>query len=222
MRLPARLFLTGAAGFVLASCVADRAVAPVASVNGNPALRALIVAQTTDIVIPVNGGHISLFNVYDLDVPANAVCDMNAADSQAGYAEAAWDAPCTPATSDVRVTATAKWMNGTLYVDFQPALRFVPSKTVTLSTLVAASVIQSNSDSKDGFVINYAPSVGSAGVSDALSDPTVVTRVFGSSGKVSRRIKHFSGYMINVGGELVPCDPGLGDPRCVWVDDGQS
>jgi hypothetical protein len=222
MRLPARLFLTGAAGFVLASCVADRAVAPVASVTGNPALRALVVAQTTSIVIPVNGGHISLFSVYDLDVPANAVCDMNAADSQAGYAAANWDAPCTAATSDVAVTATAKWMNGTLYVDFQPALRFVPSKSVTLSTMVAAPLIQSASDSKDGFVINYAPSIGAAPVADALTDPSVATKVFGSSGKVSRRIKHFSGYLINAGGVMVPCDPRDGDPQCVWVDDGES
>src|SRR3954471_11549462 len=144
MRLPARLFLTGAAGFVLASCVADRAVAPVPSVNGNPALRALVVAQTTNIVIPVSGGHISLFNVYELDVPANAVCDMSAQDSQAGYSAANWDAPCTAATSNVTVQATAKWVNGKLYVDFQPALRFVPSRTVTLSTMAAAAIIQSN------------------------------------------------------------------------------
>jgi len=225
MRLPARLLLTGAAGFVLASCVADRAVAPVASVNGNPALRALVVAQTTNIVIPVNGGHISLFDVYDLDVPANAVCDMSADDSKAGYAAGNWDAPCTVSTSDVAVTATAKWMNGALYVDFQPALRFVPSKVVTLSTMIAAPVIQSNNEVglKDGFVINYAPSIGSAGVADALTDSSVATKVFGSSGKISRRIKHFSGYFISVGdGTYVPCDPAIGDPRCVWVDDGAS
>lgn len=219
MRLPARLLLTGAAGFVLASCVADRAVAPIASVNGNPALRALVVAQTTSIVIPVSGGHISLFNVYDLDVPANAVCDMNAADSQAGYAAASWDAPCTVATSDVPVTATAKWMNGTLYVDFQPALRFVPSATVTLSTMVAAPAIQAAGYARDGFVISYSPAIGAAGIADALTDPSVATRVFGSSGKVSRRIKHFSGYLINAGGQMVPCNPADGDPSCVWVDD---
>jgi hypothetical protein len=88
--------------------------------------------------------------------------------------------------------------------------------------MVAAPLIQSATDARDGFVINYAPSIGATPVADALTDPSVSTKIFGSSGKVSRRIKHFSGYLINVGGQMVPCDPRDGDPQCVWVDDGES
>ena len=221
MRIPARLLLTGAIAFVSASCVSDQPVGPsgVPSVAGNPALRALAVAQTVDLVIPANGGDISVFGVYQLHFPANAVCDPNAADTQAGYAAEAWDSACTPTSGDVAIRATAKWSNGRLAIDFAPALRFVPSKNVTLSTGVFAPIIQyyNNAGMTVGFPMYFAQSLDAAPVADALTDASVRTVVVGSSGQIYRRIKHFTGYQIY--GTTTPCDPLAGDPLCVWVDD---
>jgi hypothetical protein len=218
MRLPAKLFLTGAAVIALSSCSVDRSVAPEATIHGSPVLRALVIAQTVDFAIPANGGTINLLGAFELNFPAGAVCDPSAANTQTGYANHQWDAACTPASGDVAVRATLKYVNGELYADFQPALRFVPGKEVTIGTDVIASEVQSHVAS--GWAIEYAPAIGAANVSDALQDPSLVTRMVASTGKIFRRIKHFSGYVVGLGnGQYVPCDPMAGDPRCVWMDD---
>jgi hypothetical protein len=224
MRNPAKFLLkTGAVLVVSASCISDSAVAPQApTIGGNAALRALVIAQTTDFDISTGGGEFNLFNAFTLNVPAGAVCDPNAADTQAGYASAAWDSACTPASGSVTVHATAKWANGTLYVDFQPALRFVPTASVTLASDAFASTIQYNESngSKDGFAIQYSPAIGAQGVPDAVGDPSVRTLVQGNTGRLVRRIKHFSGYQIAGTGE--PCDPNAGNPLCVYVDEDEA
>jgi hypothetical protein len=223
MRNPAKLLLTtGAVLVVSSSCISDTAVGPQATIRGNAALRALVIAQTTEFDIPTNGGEFNLFNAFTLSVPAGAVCDPNAADTQSGYAAAAWDSNCTPATGSVTVHATAKWSDGKLYVDFQPALRFVPSVNVTLSSDAFADAIQYNEaiGSKDGFAIQYSPAIDASAVPDAITDPSVRTIVLGNTGRVVRRIKHFSGYQIVGTGE--PCDPTAGNPLCVWSDEDDT
>src|SRR5947208_1278665 len=136
MRHPAKLFLTGAAFFVV-SCNSDSTV-PVRSappvIGKSPALAALANPSSLDFVIPAAGGDVVLLGVYKLSFPAHAVCDPNAQDSQSGYAAAAWDAPCTVLTTDQPVHATLKWSNNSLWVDFSPALRFNPAAEVTLAT----------------------------------------------------------------------------------------
>jgi hypothetical protein len=222
MRLPARFLLTGAVLFAVSSCSTDRAVVPVGqTISGNPVLRALVVAQTVDFVIPVGGGSVNLLDAYTLSFPAGAVCDPDASDTQTGYANKQWDAPCTVATGDIPVRATLKWSNGNLYADFSPALRFVPGKTVTISTNVLASTVQAQNSTgtADGWTIEYASGIEGVGSFDALDDASLRTVVVGSTGRIWRRIKHFSGYMIGTADGWVPCDPDAGDPLCVWVDD---
>jgi hypothetical protein len=222
MRLPARLLLTGAAVLVSASCVGDSSVAPSGAplIGGNPALRALAVAQSVDLVIPATGGQINVLDVYTLSFPAGAVCDPAAEDTRSGYAAGTWDAPCTPATDDIAIRATAKWSNGQLYVDFQPALRFVPGREVTISTTAFASTVQyyEGAGVTDGWSIAYTSGIDAASIADALSDLSLQTQIHGKSGKIARRIKHFSGYVLAGGGDI-PCDPADGNPQCVWVDD---
>lgn len=194
------------------------------TVGGNPALRALVVAQSVDLVIPANGGELNILDVYSLHFPAGAVCDPNALDTQTGYANGEWDAPCTPATGDIAIRATAKWSSGgRLYVDFTPSLRFVPGKTVLLSTDVFAPVIRYLDDAGvyEGWAIEFSPVLDGSPVADALVDASLRTRVIGNTGRVQRRIKHFTGYMIiGADGQRIPCNPDLGDPLCVWVQDG--
>ena len=222
MRLPARFFLTGAAVIAVSSCTSDQMVVPsgAPTINGSSVLRSLAVAQTVDFVIPASGAEINLLDAFTLKFPAGAVCDPNAQDTQAGYAAQDWNAACTVATGDVAVHATLKWQDGVLYADFQPALRFVPNKSVTISTNVLASLVQGANDNatKQGWSIQYTPGIGSAGVFDALSDPSLRTVVAGSSGKIFRRIKHFSGYLIVTTEGFIPCDPNEGNPNCIWYD----
>ena len=127
----------------------------------------------------------------------------------------------TTNASDVAIRATVKYSNGALYVDFQPALRFVPSKTVTISTNVLGDVVQAFEANgvTEGWTIAYTPAIDGPTISDALVDPSLQTKIHGNSGKISRRIKHFSGYKILVDGQWIACDPSEGNPLCVWVDD---
>src|SRR5207248_791468 len=130
MRPPARLILSGAALLLVVSCVNDAPVTPSLSappVAGSPALASVVDPTPFDVVIPAGGGHISVAGLFALDVPASAVCDPDAQDSQDGYAAAAWDSACTPATTDITVHATLHWSNTHLWADFAPALRFVPT-----------------------------------------------------------------------------------------------
>jgi hypothetical protein len=222
MRLPARFLLTGAAVIAVSSCSPDRAAAPgYPTVNGSSVLRALIVAQTVDFVIPASGGSIDLLGAYTLTFPEGAVCDPSAADTQTGYANQDWDAPCTVATGDVAVRAVLKWSNGKLYADFQPALRFVADKRVTIGTSLLAGAVQEQNESGEmrGWSIQYTFGIDQVGYFDALNDASLRTVVVGSTGRVYRRIKHFSGYLAHVGEAFVPCDPTEGNPLCVWVDD---
>jgi hypothetical protein len=172
----------------------------------------------------VNGGSIDLLGAYTLSFPANAVCDPSAEDTQTGYANQDWDAPCTVATRDVPVRAVLKWSNGQLYADFQPALRFAADKRVTISTSVLAGVVQAQNNAGDtyGWSIQYTHGIDQAGSFDALEDASLRTIVLGNSGKIMRRIKHFSGYVTPTGDGYVPCDPSEGNPLCVWVDDDGS
>ena len=222
MRLPARFLLTGAAVIAVSSCSPDRAAAPgYPIVNGSSVLRALVVAQTVDFVIPASGGSIDLLGAYTLTFPEGAVCDPSAEDTQTGYANQDWDAPCTVATGDIAVRAVLKWSDGKLYADFQPALRFVADKRVTISTSLLAGAVQAQNESGEmrGWSIQYTSGIDQPGSFDALDDASLRTVVVGSTGHVFRRIKHFSGYYTTLGSGFVPCDPNEGNPLCVWVDD---
>lgn len=225
MRPPARLLLTGAALLVVASCSTDSAIAPSRSgapvISGNPALRALATPTSVDFVIPAAGGEVSLLGMYTLSFPANAVCDPNAQDSQDGYASQSWDASCTAATTDIAVHATLKWSRNRLWVDFAPALRFVPSETVTLSTDVLAPLVRYYGPGAvaygltRGWGIGYNSAIEAAVSDDSRFDASVRTAINGSTGRISRRVKHFSGYSLTTG---LACDYSLGDPDCVWFD----
>lgn len=223
MRLPARSLLTGVAAFAVASCSSEKAFVPsgAPSIAGNPALRALVAAQTFDLVIPAAGGTLNIADVFTLNFPAGAVCDPNAPETQAGYAAGAWDADCPATTTDTPLRATVKASNGRLYVDFQPSLRFHPSTTVTLSTNVFAPVIQYFGEHglKYGTTIFFTTAIDANGIPDALSDASLQTKINGTSGRIMRRIKHFTGYMAWMDGQWVPCDPMEGNPNCVWVED---
>jgi hypothetical protein len=226
MRLPARFLLTGAAALVVISCYSDNAVAPASPpvISGNAVLRALVVETSVDFVIPAAGGTINVLGAYTLTFPANAVCDPNAADTQAGYASGEWDSECTVASGDIAVRATLRHVNGVLYSDFQPALRFAPNANVTISTDLLAPVVRYYDEAglATGWSISHTTAIGAPLEYDAFLDSSVRTVVIGSTGRVFRRIKHFSGYSVATGEGYIPCDPAEGNPLCIWYDDEEN
>jgi hypothetical protein len=155
---------------------------------------------------------------YTLTIPANAVCSLSSS-----YGPGTWDSPCTtlgPGES-IAITATYGFSNANPVVDFSPELRFNPTSQVTLSTTLYASVLtafssyfRNNPSALAFFGMYYVPSLGSSIVTDAATDPSLVTHVNLTTGIVWRRIKHFSGYSVATG---LACDPSPNDPDCVEV-----
>jgi hypothetical protein len=136
---------------------------------------------------------------HQLYLPAGSVCDPAAS----SYGPSEWDKPCQPLRSPVTITA-AWWtdaVTGHPRIEFEPALRFVPtsdaSKWVTLTM-------------KDQYLLNLqlgqSPVIawrdsGGNWVDESLTDATLRTITDWLIGSVSRRIKHFSGYMVTARSE---------------------
>jgi len=119
----------------------------------------------------------------------NAICDP--ASSTYGLGE--WDKPCTPITRPVQIIATYKVLeDGRPRVDFEPALRFNPAERVTL-WLRDRRMPKERTDVE----ILWADAHGAL-VDEDETDPTLATHT-ARKGYATRRIKHFSGYLISAG-----------------------
>ena len=122
-----------------------------------------------------------------LVIPAGGVCDLSSS-----YGQGTWDDDCAPLTHAIVITATTYAdAGGHPYVDFQPALRFVPSKETDLY------LKDGKRDQAGIATINYCSNLGC--VDESINDPSLVTQRVGQSRVVVRRIKHFSGYLVAQG-----------------------
>ena len=122
-----------------------------------------------------------------LDIPRNAICRL--ADS--GYGPTFWDDRCKPERETITITAVVSNANGAHpRIDFEPALRFAPDKSVMLYM-----TLDKKADKAAWSSIFYCPSTGTGRcVDEAKKDPSLKTSV--RDKVVFRRIKHFSGYII--------------------------
>jgi hypothetical protein len=161
------------------------------------------------------GGKFEIGDLYELVVPANAVCVLGSS-----YGPGTWDQPCATlsAGQSVKVTATYGFGRNGPVVDFSPDIRFSPRSEVTLSTDLYAPILlafrgyfSANPSGLRYFGIYYTEDFGTTSVADALVDASLTTHVSLKTGSVWRRIKHFSGYNIAAG---AACDLTLGDPDC--------
>jgi len=133
-------------------------------------------------IFELSGGHQIFF-------ARGSVCDP--ATSTYGVTE--WDKPCNPLRAPITITAqTFKDANGRPYVDFSPALRFVPGRLVVLALYDRHAAEDATS------IINWCGPGGQC-VDESLTSPELVTRREVGKGMVVRTIKHFSGYNISVG-----------------------
>jgi hypothetical protein len=226
MRRYVPVFVAGAA--LLAAACSD-SIAPKRSTEpsnmiaaatplGHAVLSSVSDYGTYTFTLSPNGGREKIGN-WKLDYPANAVCDPHTS----GYGPTEWTNPCVTVTQPVTITATY-WTDsyGRTFADFSPDIRFDPSKNVTmtagihdlrglpLSDAIASQFKVYYEYVSDGF--RY--SVDESPAYPELETQFEVNKNSGNlSGKVIRKIYHFSGYYVRSGRV---CDSDSGD--CVDTD----
>lgn len=223
-------------GAVVALAVAcrDSAVAPARSATSLSASAAPSLSSSASnsnrtllgtIELSPNGG---TYHVGDFDIvmPAGAVCEP----SVTKYGPKHWDDDCVAATRTITVNAVAKKEGHKISVDFQPDLRFRPGagwvviQTSAYRELLTSQNIRQLSLSSpffNNFAIFYVPTAGTKQIDERQStgDGSLVTHVDLQSGLVWRRVKHFSGFLVNAG---FKCDPTTTSDNSCPVDDGGS
>jgi hypothetical protein len=152
------------------------------------------VNPTVDQVITLGGSRVVL--------PANSVCAIGVS----GYGPTLWDNGCNPQRKSFTLKVTVAG-SGTenAALDFQPSMRFNPTKTVTMDLFVP----QLNAATGYDWKIFYCPTPsGKPGarlgtnlmradptcVDESLADPSLKITVDYQNHVLTRRLKHFSAY----------------------------
>jgi hypothetical protein len=193
----------------LAAC-SDGSIAPKSdaskTISGNGALATLTRTDTVRFSFVVNPALNQSFYLgagNSVRFPAGAVCDPAST-----YGVSEWDNACTPASAPITINASA-WLDpvtGNPRVDFENHLRFVPSTDplhwVTLAFTDLSAALNPSSD------ILYCTSAYSDCMSELSGDATLITVKNPVTGLVTRRIKHFSGYLLGSGDDCDSCTEG--------------
>ena len=154
-------------------------------------------SASADFTVTPSGG---VFNLgpHAIYFPANSICDP----MTSSYGPTEWDAPCDVLTRPIQFHAEIREVDGRSYVDFTPAVRFVPTSDPASSVwlYMKTSALSSNPDSALAALrrmsVMYSPAIGQVGVNEALADASLRTYVWMDGGIAFRKIKHFSGYNI--------------------------
>lgn len=186
----------------LAACsdgvAAPQSAAPVAIIgNDGGSMQAVTPGDTVRFSITIDPSRQTNYYLGDgnsLSFPAHSLCSP----TQSSYCVGEWDKPCPLATSPVTVGVTA-WQDshGHTRIDFSMHLRFVPSTNSAQWVKVVFADVQASLD--PAYNILYCPSATSGCVDETKKDLTLLTVRDPLTGKIGRRIKHFSGYNVAVG-----------------------
>ncbi|CAN5564776.1 hypothetical protein BH09GEM1_BH09GEM1_44630 [soil metagenome] len=183
---------------VLGACSADvtapaAKVAPISTQSmfvPSAAAKALIGVVDGTYSVTVDPTRDQSFNLgpNHLDIPAFGICNL----AWSGYGPQFWDRSCSPQTSPIVLTVIIKNASSDHpSIDFSPAMRFNPNKTVQLF-MYAPNV--SVNDAKNWQML-YCPDFGSC-FNESLYDSSLQTRIDYSNNVLFRRVKHFSGYTV--------------------------
>lgn len=163
---------------------------------------------TKDFVVdPTQASQIKLGD-HVVSFPAYSICDP----ATSGYGEDMWDAPCSPLQQPITIHASWNSKLGHAFIDFEPALRFVPTTdpsqyvTITMKDYVQL-------DSTATYPIFWLRPSDSTWVDESLTDASEASVKDLNGNKVTRRLKHFSGYLV---GATEVCDAYL-DSSCQSV-----
>jgi hypothetical protein len=194
----------------LAAACSDGAVAPTAARSMNADRLTAPTLRRDGVSVPVvdmgNGKmkftidpskaqNVILGN-HTLAFPAYSICDP----ATSNYGEAYWDAPCRAAREPLTFTAEWTEQSNHAYIEFEPSVRFVPSPSWATDRWVVLSLKESHALQldDDAYKILWRGSHG-AWIDESLRDATLRAWVDRGGNRVSRRIKHFSGYNVTAG-----------------------
>jgi hypothetical protein len=172
-------------GLGLAGACADN-VAPTSVVSAKkiPAQYNIVLGTESFYYTPEDGA-IQRIGDHMIVIPADGICDPETS----GYGRGTWDLPCDPVNHSILITATSYADDqGRPYVDFEPALRFVPTKETMLY------LKDGYRDTPDQLAIYYCADLVCE--NEVESDPSLATHRVGKTSMMGRRLKHFSGYNI--------------------------
>ena len=157
-------------------------------------------SDDVDFTVTPNGG-VFLLGKHAVVFPARSICDP----SVSSYGPGTWDDPCVPLKGAIKIHASIRTAKLGTWIDFSPALRFVPSddpRSWVYIYMYMPGAIDASDLSK--FAIHWAPAIGASAVNEAAADPSLRTYVDTKTGVAMRRIKHYSGYQTSMG---VSCNP---------------
>lgn len=192
-----------ALGMALAAC-SDNTMAPKTeaarpqSVRGGGVTAALSQTDTFRFSITINPHQRTYWNLgagNSITFPAHSLCDV----SRSSYGIGEWDKPCATAQNPQTIQVKA-WIDGADHprVDFYPNVRFVPSDDPYNWVVLTFADYTASID--PWFNIDYCPIITSNICYDeSKTDPSVATVHDPVTGKVTRRLKHFSGYNVAAG-----------------------
>ena len=163
-------------GLGLAAACAD-SVAPTSVVSKKkiPAQYNIVLGTESFYYTPSDGA-IQRIGDHMIVIPADGICDP----ATSGYGRGTWDLPCDPVNYSILITATSYAdPEGHPYVDFEPALRFVPTKE-TMLYLKDGHRIKG-----DQLAIFYCADLVCE--DESIADPTLATRRAGKSATLGRR-----------------------------------
>jgi len=145
---------------------------------------------TAEFTVTSKGGVFMVGN-HAVVIPAHGICNP----TTSSYGPGTWDSPCRALTRDLKIHAEVRVEGGRTWVDFTPALRFVPSDNpANWAWIYLYTPKATGAHDVSSFNILYASSIGGTTLDESLQDPTLRTYVDTRSGLSVRRIKHFSGY----------------------------
>ena len=177
---------------------------------------------SAEFTVTPTGGIFTL-GAHAIYFPANSICDP----ATSTYGPGEWDAPCTPLTEPIRFRAEIRHLDGRSWVDFSPAVRFVPTDEPTNAVWLYMKTASFSTDPDTALSmlrrmsVLYSATLGDPGINEALTDPSLKTYVWLDGGVAFRRIKHFSGYNVYSGRsedtELLEDDIELTDSTIIAV-----
>jgi hypothetical protein len=199
IRMAAVLGLAASLAACSENSMAPRDTSPTTSVAGGGATAALTSNDTIRFSITIEPWHTTYYYLgqgNSITFPAHSLCMLGSS-----YGPTEWDKPCMPAWSSLTVNAKA-WLDGSGHarVDFDKHIRFVPSSNPYQWVVLTFADLQASLD--PFFNILYCPDTGAC-YDESKLDPSLATVRDPVTGKVTRRIKHFSGYNVAAGDDVL-------------------
>jgi hypothetical protein len=190
-----RVSLMVASALLLAACAGDATSPSAARFAPGDASKALVgvVDGVYTFTIDPNKDQSIKLGASSLDLPAKSVCTI----ATTSYGPDKWNNACVPESLPVTITAVVKnAATNHPSIEFAPAMRFNPTRNVLLHLYVTNAETLTNMT-----VMKYCGPFSAVCVDESITDTSLQTAVDAAAGLVSRRIKHFSGYVVAENGD---------------------